>query len=116
VSDKQEQNDDLDALVAAPKHHRLLFENELVRVLDTKIAPGETVPPHTHRWASALYILSWSDFVRRDGDGNISVDSRTMGDSFEGNALWSPPLALHTLENVGDKEFRAISVEVKGAT
>lgn len=115
MSYKQEQHDDLDALVAAPRHHRLLFENESVRVLDTKIAPGETVPPHTHRWPSALYILSWSDFVRRDRDGNILVDSRTKGNSFEGKALWSPPLALRTLENVGDKEFRAISVEVKGA-
>ena len=32
--------DELDALVAAPQHHTLLFENEFVRVLDTRIAPG----------------------------------------------------------------------------
>ncbi|MGD0630294.1 MAG: hypothetical protein ABR987_13135 [Terracidiphilus sp.] len=111
----EEWPDGLDALVAAPKHHALLFENEHVRVLDTRVAPGETVPAHTHRWPSALYVLSWSDFVRRDGDGNILADSRTKGTSFDGQALWSAPLNLHTLENVGQKEFRAISVEVKGA-
>ncbi len=31
--------DSLDALISAPLHHRLLFENAHVRVLDTRIAP-----------------------------------------------------------------------------
>jgi len=106
--------EELDALIAAPKNHTLLFENEVVRVLDTSVKPGETVPLHTHRWPSALYIMSFSDFVRRDGDGNVVADSRTGVKLPEGGALWSPPLALHTLENVGTSELRAINVEVKG--
>ena len=36
-----------DALVAASKHHRLVLENDRVRVLDTRIAPGDTGPLHT---------------------------------------------------------------------
>jgi hypothetical protein len=63
---EQEWPEEFDALVAAPMHHALLFENEFVRVLDTRVLPGETVPPHTHRWPSSLYFLSWSDCVRRD--------------------------------------------------
>ena len=106
--------EELDALAAAPKHHVLLFENEAVRVLDTRVPAGETVPLHTHRWPSALYILSWSDFVRRDGDGAVVADSRNGQKLPEGTALWSGPLAPHTLENVGTSELRAISVEVKG--
>ncbi len=105
--------EELDALVAAPKHHALLLENKSVRVLDTRVPPGETVPLHTHRWPSALYILSWSDFVRRDAEGAVVADSRTGKKLPEGGALWSPPLAPHTLENVGRTELRAISVEVK---
>jgi hypothetical protein len=111
----QDWPEELDALVAAPKHHALLLENEVVRVLDTRIAPGETVPLHTHRWPSALYVMSWSDFVRRDAVGAIVVDSRAGKRPPEGSALWSPPLPPHTLENVGTSELRAISVEVKGA-
>ncbi|HKH61217.1 MAG TPA: hypothetical protein VKA49_10330 [Flavitalea sp.] len=45
-----------DALIAAPKHHKLLFENEFVRVLDTNIAPGEKTPAHTHQYPASLYI------------------------------------------------------------
>lgn len=113
MQDPQEWPDELDALIAAPEYHALMFENEFVRVLDTRVPPGQTVPLHTHRWPSALYIVSWSDFVRRDGEGSIVVDSRITGKIAEQSALWSQPLAPHTLENVGETELRAISVELK---
>jgi hypothetical protein len=37
------------------------------------------VPVHTHRWPGVLYIFSSADFVRRDGDGNVLLDTRTAG-------------------------------------
>jgi hypothetical protein len=113
---QQDWPEELDALIAAPHHHTLLFENEFVRVLDTRVPPGETVPLHTHRWPSALYIRSWSDFLRRDAEGLTIVDSRTIGKIPEESALWSGPLPPHTLENVGNLELRAISVELKSIT
>jgi hypothetical protein len=105
--------EELDALRAAPRDHTLLFENESVRVLDTHVLPGQTVPLHTHRWPAALYVLSWSHFVRRDGDGGVLLDSRTGGKQGEGIAVWSGPLPPHTLENVGESALRVISVELK---
>jgi mannose-6-phosphate isomerase-like protein (cupin superfamily) len=89
------------------------MENESVRVLDTRVPPGETVPLHTHRWPSVLYILSWSDFVRRDGEGRVVLDSSSIKMVSVGMALWSAPLPPHTLENSGGSELRAISVELK---
>jgi hypothetical protein len=71
--------DELDAVTAAGKYHKVLFENERVRVLEVRIARGQTVPIHTHRWPSALYTDSWSDFVRRDEKGNVTFDSRNAG-------------------------------------
>ena len=79
--------EELDAIIAAPRHHTLLFENDAVRVLDTRIAPGETVPLHTHRWPSALYLVNWSDFVRRDGAGTVLADSRGGRGAPEGTAF-----------------------------
>jgi hypothetical protein len=69
----------LDALSAAPRHHTLLLENDRVRVLETRILPGDIVPVHTHCWPSVVYVLSWSDFVRRDAAGTVALDSRAIG-------------------------------------
>ena len=62
----QKHPDSLDALIAAPRHHQLLFENEFVRVLDTNIPPGEKTSVHTHRYPASLYFISLSDFIRYD--------------------------------------------------
>jgi hypothetical protein len=102
---------ELDALVAAPRHHRLLLENDRVRVLDTEIGPGDRTPVHTHRWPAVHYVVSWSDFVRRDAGGATLVDTR--GGAPASGALWGPPLGPHSLENVGAGPIRVISVEVK---
>jgi hypothetical protein len=104
----------LDALVAAPEHHTLLFENDAVRMLDTRIKPGDRTPVHTHRWPAALYIRSWSSFVRRDARGEILLDSRTVPSLTKApQALWSQALAPHSLENVGTSDLHVISIEMK---
>ena len=104
----------LDALVAAPRQHQLLLEDERVRVLDTRIEPGDVTPIHTHRWPAAHYVLSWSAFVRRDAGGNVLVDTRvTSGEVCPATALWGEPLAPHSLENVGPLPLHVISVEIK---
>lgn len=109
------ERNDLDAVVAAPEHHRVLLENESVRVLETRIEPGEVVKLHTHRWPAAYYILAWSDFVRRDEGGAVVLDSRAAGVSMKpGQAMWSEAMGPHTLENVGRSAMHVISVEVKG--
>jgi hypothetical protein len=93
-----------------------LLENDQVRVLDTRIRPGEATPVHTHRWPSVLFVLAWSDFVRSDADGNVVLDSRTFPlVPAPGSALWSGPLRPHSARNVGDGELRVIAVELKTA-
>lgn len=106
---------ELDALIAAPAHHRILLENERVRVLETRIAAGDTVPLHTHRWSAVHHVMSWGDFVRRDAAGKIEVDTRGQPPVPTGTVRWSGPLGPHTLENVGLVELHVVSVELKGA-
>ena len=104
----------LDALAAAPDHHSSLLENDRVRVLDTRLRPGEQTPLHAHEWAAALYVLSWSDFIRRDAAGTILADSRTMSaPPRPGEALWLAPLPPHRVENVGNADLHIIAVELK---
>jgi quercetin dioxygenase-like cupin family protein len=103
----------LDALRAAADHHELLFENDRVRILDTRVAPGERTPVHAHEWPAALYVLSWSDFVRRDADERVLIDSRERAAIGPGGALWIDPLPPHSVENVGNSDLHIIAIEVK---
>jgi len=106
--------DEMEALQAAPHHHRLILENERVRVLDTRVAPGDRVPVHTHRWPAVNHIMTWSDFVRRDADGKVLVDTRGRpAPAVLPFAVWSEPLPPHTLENVGPTELWVVSIETK---
>jgi quercetin dioxygenase-like cupin family protein len=104
----------LDALRMAADHHAPLLENNAVRVLDTKVRPGERTPVHAHEWPAALYVLSWSEFVRRDPEGNVLVDSRTSPmKPAPGSALWSGPIGPHYVENVGHADLHILAVEIK---
>ena len=106
--------DALDALVAAPDHHTLIFENDRVRVLRTRIPVGQTVPVHTHRWPFVLCISKWSDLVRRDPQGNILIDTRHAPEKAALHATtWQESLTPHSVENVGATEFDALNVEIK---
>jgi hypothetical protein len=106
--------DSLDALIAAPAHHQLLLEDREVRVIHTRIAPGDTVPLHTHRWGGVAYLQSWSHFIRRDENGEILFDSR------RGEvppkvpcAQRIQPLSPHTVENLGPLEISIVMIEFK---
>jgi hypothetical protein len=108
--------DSMDALVAAPAYHQRLLENERVRVLHTLIPAGATVPLHTHRYPGVAYLLSWSDFIRRDHHGNLLLDSRRVGAPPTIPAVqWLDPLPPHTLENIGQAEISILIVELKQA-
>jgi hypothetical protein len=106
--------EELDALRAASKTHSLVFENDRVRVLEVRIAPGETVPVHTHRWQSVIHRQSGGHYIRRDGQGNVLHDTRE--DSAPPKtpvAVWTDRLPPHSVENVGEEEIRLFTVELK---
>jgi quercetin dioxygenase-like cupin family protein len=104
---------ELDALIAAPDQHGLLFENDSVRVIDTRIAPGEIVPMHSHCWPATYYVISWSDIVRFGPNGEVQNDTRGKSTPTPGQAIWATALPPHTVENVGGKLLHIISVEIK---
>jgi hypothetical protein len=108
--------DSLDALTAAPAHHALLLENEKMRVMQTRIPPGDALPVHTDRWPGVLFIQAWSDLIRRDQYGTVLLDTRQLPDKLKLNTpLWQDPLPPHTIENVGGAQFNAVQIEIKDA-
>jgi hypothetical protein len=108
--------DSLDAISAAPAFHRLLLEDDQVRVLEVRIKAGQFVPLHTHRWPSLVHVKSASDFLRRDAEGKLIFDSRSAGASQKApDVVSTPPLPPHSVENVGASEIHILTVELKHA-
>ena len=106
--------DSLDALIAAPDHHTLLFENDRVRLIQTRILPGQIVPLHTHRWPAVLLMSSSSHFIRCDALGNVVLDTRQSPEIPRLNSPISlDPLPPHTVENVGDSVIDNVQLEIK---
>ena len=69
--------DALDATVAAPQNHKVVLENERVRVLEVTVQPGEREPVHGHKWPSVMYVMA-EDLIRDyDAEGKLLYDSRT---------------------------------------
>ena len=100
--------------MAAPANHQLLLENERVRVLQRLVPVAAITPVHTHRWASVEYVLSGTNFVRRDGEGSVVFDTRNAhAEPRPSDVLWSGAFAPHSVENVGDTDLRVIMVELK---
>ena len=104
-----------DALVSAPKNHKILMENKNVRVLEVTLSPKELEPVHHHQWPSVLYIMEAGDFIDRDGEGNIILDTRQLPSPMEfPMTMWKDPEAPHSVENLSPtKSIRLIRVEMK---
>lgn len=106
---------ELDAVIAAPENHKILLENENVRVLEVTLLPGVIEPLHSHRWHSVLYIQTVGDFIDRDGDGNVIFDSRQLETPLKlPLTMWKDPEAPHSVENSSKTvTIRLIRVEIK---
>ena len=106
--------EELDALVASREHHTLMFEDDEVRVIDTRIRPGERTAVHTHRYPSILYIVATSDFLRYDAEGNVITDSRKLSaPQVSPSAFRVPPMPPHSVENIGTTLLHLVNVEFK---
>jgi predicted metal-dependent enzyme (double-stranded beta helix superfamily) len=101
-----------DALAAAPQNHKLLFENDEVRVLEVTVQPGVREPLHAHRYPSVLYYIS-SAHMKEYSPGIAAVDHPRKED---GGVVFLPIGPPHQMENMETiKPLRAIRVELKKA-
>jgi hypothetical protein len=106
--------DELDAMAAAPQSHRVLLENEHVRVLEVTLQPGDREPVHTHRWPSTMVVDSAARIRYYDAEGKLAFETpqdRARPDGLSAN--WMGPEGPHAVENIDSVEFHAIRVELK---
>jgi hypothetical protein len=54
--DPSEWDPSLDAVLAAPDYHKVIFENDRLRVLEVTLEPEAEEPTHHHRWPSVFVL------------------------------------------------------------
>ncbi len=114
MTDDRQSPVDLDGPSAAPDHHRVVFENDRVRVVDTIIRSGDTAPLHTHLVPHLLIATSGGHFVRRDAAGVVLLDTRDRGPDFTiPPYAWNDGIGPHTLENLGPNDIVTTAIELK---
>ena len=90
------------------KHYKVEVENAQVRVLRINYGPKEKSVMHSHPASVAVFLVDGrAKFTFPDGNSQV----REMK---AGQAMWSPG-ETHLPENIGDKPFELILVELKGA-
>ena len=95
----------VDPVVTDPDRYRVVFENERVRVLEYKDAPGDATHVHEHP-DSAMYALSSFRCPLIHGDQERDVE---IAAGFSG---WVPAQRYRG-QNTGETPSHAIFVELK---
>lgn len=97
----------LDPTVIDPKHYRVEFENDQVRVIRAHMGPHESVPMHEHTLNRVTVFLTDQNILATTPDGKTQTAQHKAGD-----AIWSTPVT-HKEENLNDKPFEVLAVEIK---
>jgi hypothetical protein len=104
--------DKLHACIAAPRSHRTLFENDVVRVLEVIIEPGVREPLHTHR-APSIMIVDEPTRIRYYTGDTLTFEASAGGG--ERRVSWLGPEPPHSVENIGVRRYHAYRIELRAA-
>jgi quercetin dioxygenase-like cupin family protein len=98
-----------DAVQVDPKHYKVEFENEQVRVLRISYGPGEKSVMHQHPANIAVFLT--------DSRAKFTVPGGKSGEvAFKaGSTVWDSG-GTHLPENISGRPFELILVELKGGT
>ena len=116
--------DSLDAVKAAPNSHKVLFENDKIRILEVTVEPYGFEPMHIHRYASVMFgpdnDTSQYDIIyyRYDYDSvkhvYLAKDSiRQHGGGQGADAHFMKPEGPHRIKNLSNVRIIAFRVEFK---
>ena len=95
-----------DIVKISPDVHRVLFENNVIRVLEVTVKAGAKVPMHTNP-ENVNYIVTPGTLRLIEPDGS-SVDI-TLAE----RQVIPAPVGRHAVENVGSTQVRTICIELK---
>ncbi len=95
-----------DAVSVAPDLYKVLFENDRVRVLETRYGPGVKSAMHSHPDVVVVAVTPLkAKFTLADGH-TVDMEMQTGEAAFVDGQE-------HTVENTGTSDLHAILVELK---
>lgn len=97
----------LDPVKIDPKHYKVEFENDQVRVLRVRIGAHEATPLHEHGLNRVTVYLTDQNFRVTTADGKVDTVQHKAGE-----AIWGTPIK-HKEENLSDTAFEVIAIEIK---
>ena len=97
----------LDPLKVDPKHYKLEFENDQVRVVRVRFGPNESAPLHEHQLDRVNFYVTDAEIRVTGADGKVSMVPRKAGDVVQGSA------GKHSETNMTDKAVEVIMTELK---
>jgi hypothetical protein len=119
-SDPSRWDPALDAVAAAPKHHKVLFENDNVRVLEVTLEPNDEEPIHHHRWPSVFVFDSIKPPVHDMSPEGVQLppsrDVMKALESWDGKGclvVHMAPQPTGRVLNASDKTVHGIRIEMK---
>jgi hypothetical protein len=105
---------ELDAVTAAPKNHRVLLENDRVRVLDVTVAPGEREAVHAHCLPSVMHFMYEGIDRNYDAQGRLIGEQKVAPPLSEfPQVFWLESTPPHAIENLDRQPIHLVRIELK---
>lgn len=97
----------LDPLKIMPETHKLLFENQFVRVIESRVPAGGHEPKHSHPHCVTVGLADVDVEIKTFPDGRTIRTHRSAG-----TASWSEA-TVHEVTNIGNTSSHNIRIELK---
>jgi hypothetical protein len=111
----------LDAILAAPKNHNIVYEDSNIRILQVICPPGAEEPVHTHQYKCTMWFTQSARFkyytyvmdtkkqlVKKD-----SVEIKGFPPEALNKGQMVDPEGPHSIKNSGTETFIAYRIEYK---
>jgi hypothetical protein len=105
--------DSMDAVSAAPKNHKVLYEDDKVRILEVTVEPGEKENMHYHRWPSVLIVDSPQKKKEYTSDGKVTFTDRPPEETSLPIVVRMGPTPPHAIENLDTNALHLYRIEMK---
>jgi quercetin dioxygenase-like cupin family protein len=87
--------------------HKVLLENDQLRMLDVREQPGQKIAMHSHP-PNTVYYLTDCKFRLTGPDGKSQIVEPKAG-----TAIFRPGETKHAVENLGTSECHLVQTELK---